>query len=113
MAKHTAQRGYFKLPTDDGDRWMHFSMNCYINLQELSDLDLTDWFKKLDESNEFEKGLMIYDLALAAILAYDQEENNDIDYNIYTVRNWVGTAVKDNPGLIEEMFEAMTKSLGK
>ena len=65
---------------------MHFSMNFWSNF--------TDELKvPLDKLGElFDNGVSlstIRTLVYSAILAYDQEEGNDIDYNIYKVGMWL------------------------
>ena len=114
MAKnYTKQRGYLQLPTEEGNKWMHFSMNFIVNLQELTGLDIVTWGKELDKKDVFNQGLSICELMYAALAAFDQEEDNDIDYNIYKVRVWGIEAMNNDDKLAKNILEALTNSLGK
>lgn len=80
------KRGYYTLKIGGKNRTMHFSMNFWSNF--------TDELKvPLDKLGElFDNGVSlstIRTLVYSAILAYDQEEGNDIDYNIYKVGMWL------------------------
>lgn len=93
------------LPTESGGKTLSFSMNFVFNLQELSGKDLITWGKELDQKSELEQGIALCDVAYAAMTAYDQEEGNKIDYNIYKVRKWVGLLDKDQ---INDFLAALT-----
>ena len=42
--------------------------------------------------------------------AYDLEEENEIDYNVFKVRNWLFDALQDNPNLAQDLIEEMTNA---
>lgn len=80
------QRGYYTLNIGGQNRTLHFSMNFWAAF--------TDELKvPLDKiGTVFEGGLSINGiraLIYAGLLAYDQEEGNEIDYNIFKVGAWL------------------------
>lgn len=80
------KRGYYTLKIGGKNRTMHFSMNFWSNFTDELQVPLD----KLGEL--FDNGVSlstIRTLVYSAILAYDQEEGNDIDYNIYKVGMWL------------------------
>ena len=65
---------------------MHFSMNFWANFTDLLNIPLDGL------STLFEKGVSIKTirtLIYSALLAYDQEEGNEIDYNEFKVGMWL------------------------
>ena len=114
MAKHTKQRGYYELKTEDGSKWLHFSMNFIFNLQEVTGEDLSTWSARVSKTtDEMEQAVNICDMVFAAMAAYDQEEENPLDYNRYAVRNWVFDAINNDDKVATEIMEAFTASMGK
>ena len=106
MASKTTQNGYMKLPNG---QWLHFSMNAWANLQELTGSDLVQWNKEFDKtSTDIDKILAYADLAYAGAMAYNQENDIDIDFNIYNVRNWIEEQFTKEVAL--EFFKAVFKS---
>lgn len=80
------KRGYYTLNIGGQNRTLHFSMNFWAAF--------TDELKvPLDKiGTVFEGGLSINGiraLIYAGLLAYDQEEGNEIDYNIFKVGAWL------------------------
>lgn len=110
---YTKQQGYLQLPTEQGTKWMHFSMNFLVNLQELTEKDVSTWGRDMREQDPFKQGLSLCELMYASLAAFDQEEGNDIDYNIYKVTNWGLEAMNNDDKLAANILEAMTNSLGK
>lgn len=80
------KRGYYTLKLGGKNRTLHFSMNFWANFTEAQGL-------ALDQIGEiFSEGLSlsaIRDLIYSALLANDQENNNEIDYNKFTVGAWL------------------------
>lgn len=98
------KRGYYTLDLGGKKRNLHFSMNFWANF--------TDILKTpLDKiGNIFEGGLSITGiraLVYSGLLAYDQEEGNEIDYNEFKVGSWLEDL---KPELLEEMVNAMLES---
>lgn len=80
------KRGYYTLKIGGKNRTMHFSMNFWANLTDQLDVSL-------DEIGTlFSKGVSIKTiraLIYSSLLAYDQEEGNEIDYNEFKVGMWL------------------------
>ena len=68
---------------------LSFSINFVDMLQELVGTDFVSWATNIELGSELEQGKATCDLVYAAMKAYDLEEGNTIDYNIYKVRRWV------------------------
>jgi len=80
------KRGYYTTKLGGKDRTLHFSMNFWANFTDLLGIPLD----KLGEV--FENGISIKairSLIYSGILAYDQEEGNEIDYNEFKVGSWL------------------------
>jgi hypothetical protein len=80
------KRGYYSLKIGGKNRTMHFSMNFWANFTDLLNIPLDGL------STLFEKGVSIKTirtLIYSALLAYDQEEGNEIDYNEFKVGMWL------------------------
>jgi len=98
------KRGYYTLNIGGKSRSMHFSMNFWANFTDLLGITL-DKVGKL-----FESGVSITalrSLIYSAILAYDQEQKNVIDYDEYDVGNWLEDI---NAEEIEKIIGAMGES---
>lgn len=98
------KRGYYTLELGGKNRTLHFSMNFWANFTEGLNIPLD----KIGEV--FNDGLSISDIRLliySALLAYDQENGNDIDYNEFSVGAWLEEVTADN---INEMIEALTQT---
>ena len=80
------KRGYYTLKLGGKNRTLHFSMNFWANFTEAQGV-------ALDQIGDlFSEGLSlsaIRDLIYSALLANDQENNNEIDYNKFTVGAWL------------------------
>ncbi len=80
------KRGYYTLNVGGKERVLHFSMNFWANFTEILDISLEEI------ATVFEKGVSlkaIRTLIYSGLLAYDQENGNDIEYNEYTVGSWL------------------------
>ena len=98
------KRGYYTLELGGKNRTLHFSMNFWANFTEGLNIPLD----KIGEV--FNDGLSISDIRLliySALLAYDQENGNDIDYNEFSVGAWLEEVTAEN---INEMIEALTQT---
>jgi len=80
------KRGYYTLKLGGKNRTLHFSMNFWANFTDALALPL-------DQIGDiFSNGLSISDirdLIYSALLANDQENNNEINYNKFTVGAWL------------------------
>lgn len=98
------KRGYYTLQLGGKNRTLHFSMNFWANFTEGLNIPLD----KIGEV--FNDGLSIADIRLliySALLAYDQENGNDIEYNEFSVGAWLEEVTAEN---INEMIEALTQT---
>lgn len=80
------KRGYYTLKIGGKNRTMHFSMNFWANFTDLLDVSLDQL------GGLFDKGVSIKTiraLVYSALLAYDQEEGNEIDYNEFKIGMWL------------------------
>lgn len=80
------RRGYCQLELGGKNRTLHFSMNFWAAFEEASG------FKISEVDKVFGSGLSMGTmraLVYAGIIAYDQENNNEIDYNQFNVGAWM------------------------
>ena len=98
------KRGYYTFEIGGKNLPLHFSMNFWANFTD--ELGIS-----LDEIGDiFGKGISLITLRAlfhSAILAFDQEEKNPIDYDIYDVGSWLEDV---DASKIEEIVQAMTES---
>jgi hypothetical protein len=83
---------------------MHFSMNFWANFTDLLDVSLDQL------GNLFTEGVSIKTiraLVYSAILAHDQEEGNEVDYNEFKVGVWLEDFDADQ---INEVVNVMMES---
>lgn len=102
------KRGYYTLKLGGKNRTLHFSMNFWANFTEAQGVTL-------DQIGEiFSQGLSlsaIRDLIYSALLANDQESNNEIEYNKFTVGAWLEDLTGDQLNdIVAALLE--TKLLG-
>jgi hypothetical protein len=98
------KRGYYTIKLGGKNRVMHFSMNFWSNFTEIMDVPL----EKI--ANIFDQGVsikMIRTLIYSALLANDQEQANEIDYNEFTVGMWLEDF---NPDELDAIVKAMMES---
>ena len=98
------KRGYYSIKMGGKNRTMHFSMNFWANF--------TDELKVPIEQigDVFQKGISLSSiraLIYSALLAFDQEEGNEIDYTIYKVGSWLDELPAEK---IEDIVNAMMES---
>lgn len=98
------RRGYYTTKLGGQNRTLHFSMNFWANFTEIMKVPL-------DKIGDLFSGGVsisaIRALVYSAILANDQEEGNDIDYNEFKVGAWLEDIDQDE---LEKMIGAMMES---
>lgn len=80
------KRGYCQLNIGGKVRTLHFSMNFWAAFEQASGYSISEIDKV------FGSGLSLSSmraLVYSGLLAYDQENNNEIDYTIYSVGDWM------------------------
>ncbi|QDP51986.1 MAG: hypothetical protein GOVbin2700_23 [Prokaryotic dsDNA virus sp.] len=98
------KRGYYSIKMGGKNRTMHFSMNFWANFTD----ELNVPIEQIGEI--FQKGISLSSiraLIYSALLAFDQEEGNEIDYTIYKVGSWLDELPAEK---IEEIVGAMMES---
>ena len=98
------RRGYYTTKLGGRQRTLHFSMNFWANFTDIMDVPL-------DKIGELFSGGVsisaIRALVYSAMLAFDQEEGNEIDYNQFKVGAWLEDLNQDE---LEKMISAMMES---
>lgn len=98
------QRGYYTLTIGGKERTMHFSMNFWASLTETLGIGLEDLEKVFSDKSQLSS---IRAIIYCGLLAYDQEEDNEIDYNIYKVGSWCDDLNQDE---LANVMQAMTET---
>tara|TARA_B100000900_G_C20562750_1_gene709648 strand:- start:549 stop:923 length:375 start_codon:yes stop_codon:yes gene_type:complete len=97
-------KGYIDIVIGGKKRTLHFSMNFWSEFTEQLGVSLQDIGQAFENGISL-KGLRA--LIYSAILANDQEQNNDIDYNIFTVGSWLDDLKTDKiNAIVETMLES-------
>lgn len=111
------QNGYYKLKTKDGDKWLHFSRLFVTKLKEVSGKNIVEFgehLKTLDDSlNLTDQFDAITDLTMAAMLANDEKEGNDIDYDLYKVGEWLYYATEESSGVLADIIKTLQMATQK
>jgi hypothetical protein len=97
-------KGYIDINVGGKKRTLHFSMNFWSEFTEQLDISLQDI------GNVFENGISLKGLRAliySAILANDQEQGNEIDYNIFSVGTWLDDLEAEK---INEIVNTMLES---
>lgn len=98
------RRGYYTTKLGGRNVTLHFSMNFWANFTEIMNVPL-------DKIGDLFSGGVsisaIRALVYSAILAFDQEEGNEIDYNQFKVGAWLEDLNQDE---LEKMIGAMMES---
>ena len=98
------RRGYYSLSIGGKNRTMHFSMNFWANFTD----NLGVSIEKI--GNVFQDGISlsgIRALVYSGLLANDQEQGNEIDYNEFKVGMWLEDLTSDElTKIIESMMES-------
>lgn len=98
------KRGYIDMKVGNKNRTLHFSMNFWSEFTEQLGISLADI------GGAFQNGISIKGLralVYSAILANDQENGNEIDYNLFTVGAWLDELDAEK---INEIVEVMLQS---
>ena len=98
------RRGYYTTKLGGRERTLHFSMNFWANFTEIMKVPL-------DKIGDLFSGGVsisaIRALVYSAILANDQEQGNEIDYNEFKVGDWLEDMDQNE---LEKMIGAMMES---
>ena len=98
------RRGYYTTKLGGRNVTLHFSMNFWANFTEIMNVPL-------DKIGDLFSGGVsisaIRALVYSAMLAFDQEEGNEIDYNEFKVGSWLEDFNQDE---LEKMISAMMES---
>jgi hypothetical protein len=100
----TRKRGYYTLKLGGKNRTMHFSMNFWANFTDILGISLEQI------GSAFSNGISITTLRAiiySGLLAYDQEEGNEIDYNEFKVGAWLEDL---DAAKLEDVVAAMFES---
>lgn len=98
------KRGYYTLTIGGKKRTLHFSMNFWASFTDVLGISLSE----IDKVFSSELNLTsIRALVYAGILSYDQEEGNEIDYNLYKVGAWLDDVTTEQ---FNEMVQTLTES---
>jgi|TARA_B110000858_G_C17733857_1_gene441496 hypothetical protein len=97
-------KGYIDINVGGKKRTLHFSMNFWSEFTEQLGISLQDI------GDVFQNGISLKGLRAliySAILANDQENGNEIDYNIYSVGAWLDELEAES---INKIVETMMQS---
>lgn len=81
-----SKRGYVEVEIGGKLRTLHFSMNFWCHFTDTLNIGLNDLDKFFTEGINIST---IRSLIYSGLIAYDQEERNNIDYTIYDVGSWL------------------------
>jgi hypothetical protein len=98
------KRGYIDITVQGKTRTLHFSMNFWAEFTEQLGISLQDI------GSVFQNGISLTGLralVYSAALANDLENNNDVDYNIYSVGTWLDDIDAET---INKIVETMIES---
>ena len=98
------QRGYYSLTIGGKQRTLHFSMNFWAAFTDELNISIGEIDKVFSDTLNLH---MIRALGDAGVLAYDQEEGNEIDYNLFKVGAWLDDVNTDQ---FNEMLNTLTES---
>ena len=98
------KRGYYSLTIGGKKRTLHFSMNFWAAFTDTLKISLSDIDKVF--TNELNLN-SIRALVYAGILAFDQEEGNEIDYNLFKVGAWLDDITTEQ---FNEIVSTLTES---
>lgn len=80
------KRGYYSLSIGGKQRTLHFSMNFWAAFTDELQISLTEIDQVFSNALNLNS---IRALVYSGLLAYDQEEGNEIDYNLFKVGAWL------------------------
>lgn len=95
----TKKRGYCQLTLGGVDRTLHFSMNFWAIFEECTGYSLTEIDKVFSDKLSVST---LRSLIYAGCKAYDLENKNQVDYDIYDAGNWLEDVSIDHLTLITD-----------
>ena len=98
------KRGYIDITVNGKKKTLHFSMNFWAEFTEQMGISLQE-IGTVFESGVSLNGLRA--LIYSAVLANDLENNNDVDYNLYSVGTWLDDIDAET---INQIVETMVES---
>jgi len=98
------KRGYYSLVIGGKNRTLHFSMNFWAAFTDELKISLDQIDKVFSSSLNLNT---IRALVYSGLLANDQEEGNEIDYNLYKVGAWLDDVTSEQ---FNEMVNTLTES---
>jgi hypothetical protein len=98
------KRGYYSIKLGGKNRTMHFSMNFWANFTDILGIDINQLGEIFTNGFSLSK---IRALVYSGLLAYDQEQGKEIDYNEFTVGAWLDDIDADE---ITNIINAMTET---
>lgn len=98
------KRGYIDITVNGKKKTLHFSMNFWAEFTEQMGISLQE-IGTVFESGVSLNGLRA--LIYSAVLANDLENNNDVDYNLYSVGTWLDDIDAET---INQIVETMLQS---
>ena len=98
------KRGYYSLSIGGKQRTLHFSMNFWAAFTDELNISLDQIDKVFSDTLNLN---MIRALVYAGLLAFDQEEGNEIDYNLFKVGAWLDDVNTDQ---FNDMLNTLTES---
>jgi len=98
------KRGYYSLNIGGKQRTLHFSMNFWAAFTDELNISISEIDKVFSDTLNLN---MIRALVYAGLLAFDQEEGNEIDYNLFKVGAWLDDVNTDQ---FNEMLNTLTES---
>ena len=98
------KRGYYSLSIGGKQRTLHFSMNFWAAFTDELKISLDQIDKVFSSSLNLNT---IRALVYSGLLANDQEEGNEIDYNLYKVGAWLDDVTSEQ---FNEMVNTLTES---
>ena len=98
------KRGYYSLTIGGKKRTLHFSMNFWAAFTDTLKISIAEIDKVFGNNLDLS---MIRALVYSGLLAYDQEEGNEIDYNIFKVGSWLDDITTEQ---FNDMLNTLTES---
>ena len=98
------KRGFYTVKLGGKNRTLRFSMNFWANLTEVLEIKLHEIGKIFDDGVSLN---MIRAIVYSAILANEQEQGNEIDFNMFQVGAWLDDLDSEQ---LEGVVTAMTES---
>jgi|TARA_B100000482_G_C12498559_1_gene255606 hypothetical protein len=98
------ERGYYSIDLGGKERTLHFSMNFWAELTDHLNISL----QELGEAFSNKMAISgIRGIVYCGMLAYDRENKNEIDYDVYDVGNWLEDLTQDD---INNLINSMMQS---